>query len=608
MANLTKIGTAKNFNLPSQSSLAPGNLSVNELDLVARAGSGFIALFAASDGSYAAGTSPDLSNDLFGAIYNNALVAKPYKLLYEGNPPTAPLTSSYQITKPHVSVLSDGRVFVTFDSGQDGTSVNATGTQRGIFNTTTNSLRSVADFPNFADQFVRSIEALDRGGMVFEVGVGAQFFFPTTVVFANANGSVRNSVDFTGDIAALDNYRVAAADYITYANPNESSLSASIYSSNGVLQTATPFLIEQSQIFTTANQKDVYDLQLSQLKSGGQGHFAATWTGFYYSTPSQPNTEFTVRLMDDNGGMLSKLIVVSEGDGGNGGKIQLEGFLALPNGGFLIGYEKVQGGNYHYYVRAYDALGNAYGPELKLDAAAYSGGGGSSTKGIKFVLTEDGKIFVAYNDAAGTSTTNHIELQQLGIVENAAPTYGTDGGNTFAGTTGSDVYFAEAGNDTVNGGAGADNIFGQTGNDILNGGNAGDHIMGGLGRDTMSGGNGAGIGEDGARDYFVYFDLTETGKTVATRDTITDFGKGIASVRDAIDLSAIDANNTLAGNQAFIFEADGTFDAGQRGQIIAVQQGADYLIRIDFDGIISTIEAEILVKGVSSIAASDFIL
>ena len=123
--------------------------------------------------------------------------------------------------------------------------------------------------------------------------------------------------------------------------------------------------------------------------------------------------------------------------------------------------------------------------------------------------------------------------------------------------------WAVSATDRLEGGAGNDILHGdiidkdtQTGgNDIILGGAGNDHIFGGLGNDIITGGLGAdimtGIGDgldtlDG-NDTFLYNSVAES--TLAAFDRISDFA--LFGRADKIDVSAIDANTTLAGNQAF---------------------------------------------------------
>ena len=118
-----------------------------------------------------------------------------------------------------------------------------------------------------------------------------------------------------------------------------------------------------------------------------------------------------------------------------------------------------------------------------------------------------------------------------------------------------------AGADTLNGTAGNDTINGLAGNDTINGGAGNDRISGGAGVDTMTGGVGT--------DTFVFADgdlvfgnFGPFGSPATDPDIITDFSgsnPAFGSLQfDKIDLSSIDANTSIAGNQAFtIFTPSG---------------------------------------------------
>jgi Ca2+-binding RTX toxin-like protein len=119
----------------------------------------------------------------------------------------------------------------------------------------------------------------------------------------------------------------------------------------------------------------------------------------------------------------------------------------------------------------------------------------------------------------------------------------TDGRFTIQGGAGADVLTGGAKGDHFNGNAGDDQLFGMGGNDTLVGGAGADQLTGGLGR-----------------DYFTFRSTTDS--TVAAPDKILDFHLG-----DKIDLSAIDANSGMNGNQAFTFIGEAAFSAA--GQVRA---------------------------------------
>jgi len=120
--------------------------------------------------------------------------------------------------------------------------------------------------------------------------------------------------------------------------------------------------------------------------------------------------------------------------------------------------------------------------------------------------------------------------------------------NVISGGTGNDTIDAGSSNDMVDGGYGNDLLKGAAGDDVITGGVGSDTIYGGAGADTLSGGTQA--------DRFAYAALSDS--TVAASDRITDFAAG-----DILDVSAIDANAGLAGDQAFVRAAAFTHTAGQ---------------------------------------------
>jgi serralysin len=230
----------------------------------------------------------------------------------------------------------------------------------------------------------------------------------------------------------------------------------------------------------------------------------------------------------------------------------------------------------------------------------------------------------------------------------------SNGGNeTFKGLGGSDVLKGGAGADVLDGGtgndtasyagsdavnvnlatkaasggqatgdkiAGIENLTGSSYNDVLTGGNGGGNVLtggagadkldGGAGNDVLIGGAGkdimtGGIGED----TFILKAPTETGSGL-NRDVITDFQHGV----DKIDISAIDANGSAAGNGTFHFQAqeNALFDhkagalawhyddqAGSASDVTVIQADTNG------DGIH---DFEVQLKGLVHLGAGDFLL
>lgn len=139
------------------------------------------------------------------------------------------------------------------------------------------------------------------------------------------------------------------------------------------------------------------------------------------------------------------------------------------------------------------------------------------------------------------------------------------------------------------GGAGADrlSVIGGTGN-ILDGGAGNDTLAGGAGADLLTGGAGADqLAGAGGADTFAFTEAK--GASLNDRDTIADFLRGA----DRIDVSAIDANPGVAGNQDFSFDASGAGGAGLlwvaeasqgTGSVVFAKAGGQLLVVHLLDG------------------------
>ncbi len=132
------------------------------------------------------------------------------------------------------------------------------------------------------------------------------------------------------------------------------------------------------------------------------------------------------------------------------------------------------------------------------------------------------------------------------------------------------------GGDSLYGGAGDDDIQGGTGDDDIDGGFDDDIVNGGSGVDELTGG--------GGNDRFQFFSINDSGQGV-TRDVVTDFavtaGTGFAFT-DRIDVSAIDAIQSLGGSQNFSFIGTAGFSA--EGQVRVLQQGDNTVVQLNTSG------------------------
>lgn len=118
-------------------------------------------------------------------------------------------------------------------------------------------------------------------------------------------------------------------------------------------------------------------------------------------------------------------------------------------------------------------------------------------------------------------------------------------------------------------------VFATPGDDTLTGGRAGDTLAGGDGADRLTGGRGADRLEGhGGGDTYVYESIKDT--TRKAPDYIVAFGAG-----DVADLSAIDADTTADGDQAFRLVSSFSGAAGEA--VLAFGPGQTTL-SLDVDG------------------------
>lgn len=166
-----------------------------------------------------------------------------------------------------------------------------------------------------------------------------------------------------------------------------------------------------------------------------------------------------------------------------------------------------------------------------------------------------------------------------------------NGNDTVLGGDGKDVLAGEEGADSLNGGSGDDRLTGGDGADRLVGGDGNDILQGDFDTDVQTGGAGS--------DQFVFRQNSDLQVVAGTPfERITDFQHGI----DIIDLSGIDANGRLAGDQDFVFVAV----ASGSGQLSVRQSGGntfvDMVIRKGVE--ILTIQLD----GLVTVDANDFVL
>jgi cadherin-like protein/hemolysin type calcium-binding protein len=149
-----------------------------------------------------------------------------------------------------------------------------------------------------------------------------------------------------------------------------------------------------------------------------------------------------------------------------------------------------------------------------------------------------------YGSALGDSLSGDASDNGLFGGAGADTLSGGDGADLLDGGDGDDQVSGGVGLDVLRGGDGADALAGDGGDDVLSGGVGNDTLTGGLGADIMYGGSGD--------DVFIYTAIEEStypspsDPGIALADVIYGFKAG-----DLIDLSAIDADPSTGGDDAF---------------------------------------------------------
>jgi Ca2+-binding RTX toxin-like protein len=210
---------------------------------------------------------------------------------------------------------------------------------------------------------------------------------------------------------------------------------------------------------------------------------------------------------------------------------------------------------------------------------------------------------------------------------------GNGGGDTLSGGNGDDVLRGGAGADRLDGGAGFDfaswftsnvgvavnlvtgtasggdvlvaieNLSGSQGNDSLVGNTGANSLRGNGGNDVLTGAGGADRLTGGAgTDRFVYGSITHS-PVGAGADRITDFSHAQG---DKIDLHLIDANSTVAGDQAFHFIGTAAF-THHAGELHERISGGSTIVTADVNGD-GVADFSLSLSGSITLVAGDFVL
>ena len=301
---------------------------------------------------------------------------------------------------------------------------------------------------------------------------------------------------------------------------------------------------------------------IHDLKASGSPHYdgiqidgGQTDTIVRHNTVINDHTQTAALMMDNYFGPIKNVLVTDNLLVGGGYTIYSDGQF---DGGPMTGIEITD-----------NHVGGGYWGDLNSN----------STSPIYADNVRDGLALVKTLDGNGNDPGP--------VTEPTVPTQPTQPG----ATTGTD------GADQLTGNSSANYLDGKGGNDTINGAGGNDTLYGGAGRDTTTGGAGA--------DIFLFKAASEIGRTESTRDVIADFVSG----QDKIDLSAIDADSNLSGNQDFTFLAANDASFTRDGGELAWRTDAATnrtIVQGDINGD-GVHDFELELKGLVSLKASDFI-
>ena len=219
--------------------------------------------------------------------------------------------------------------------------------------------------------------------------------------------------------------------------------------------------------------------------------------------------------------------------------------------------------------------------------------GGDETVDLpKWVLEPGGSGLYIDNPETGLRNSSLGNLSVLGVttpIDNIDPMPILIASNKRA-TAGNDALTGTENKDKLSGLAGNDTLDGALGDDVLNGGVGNDLLIGSAGKDKLTGGAGA--------DTFKFASANES--TFWNMDTITDFKRAQG---DKIDLSAIDSNANVTGDQGFKLVS--AFSADATGQLYFDAKTHILYGSIDAD---SAPEFAITLNGVNTLLPADFVL
>lgn len=218
---------------------------------------------------------------------------------------------------------------------------------------------------------------------------------------------------------------------------------------------------------------------------------------------------------------------------------------------------------------------------IELDAGAGSGfiadyqGAPALLNGVEAIVGTNGDDLITLPLIYTTAQGGAVQIEGAAGDDVLVGSGSTE--DTILGGADDDLLAGLAGDDTLTGGTGDDELIGGFGDDVL---------QGGLGRDILSGGFGS--------DVFDYDSTLESAPF--NSDLITTFNQVGTLGGDVIDVSGIDAQPLVFGDQAFNFT--GTSSGGTGSLWVVNGLGGNSLVLADNGGTLAPDLAIVVADGV----------
>jgi Ca2+-binding RTX toxin-like protein len=288
---------------------------------------------------------------------------------------------------------------------------------------------------------------------------------------------------------------------------------------------------------------------LAVLSDGG---WVVSWSG---EGPNQTNGVYQQRY-DESGAAVGSQVHVNTSGGDN---LWNPKVAALADGGWVVAWHgDGQADSWGVFQQRYNSNGGRVGTETLVNKTTdnYQGN-------VAITALADGSWVVSWGseeqDGSGAGVyQRHFAPDRIGTA-NADAITGTGWAERLEGRGANDIVHAGAGNDIIEGNRGDDSLFGEDGKDDINGGPANDLLDGGAANDKLLGAEGndilvGGLGKDNltgglGSDQFRFVNVADS--TPKAFDVIVDFSP---LQGDKIDMSLIDADAGLKGDQQFILD------------------------------------------------------